>query len=411
MAHSARLKPAPRRPGSSPSPVARALSVRLSKWRAFGAGLSLAGLLSACATPSPRALVTGAEQALAQPEGFTGVRYASDDLVAAERIRKDLETGLKTSAVGHLNVLVLSGGGAHGAFGAGALTGWSETGQRPQFDVVTGISTGALIATFAFLGPDYDPMLAEAYTNGKTRNLLAPSNLWGSLFPGQAHDHPLKNLIAPYITEALLDRIAQEHKKGRRLLIGTTNLDSQQSIIWDMGAIALQTGADRRALFVDVLAASASVPGVFAPVMIPARYGDFSFREMHVDGGATAAFFLLPESLLQGPLPAGVQRRATVWVLINGQAGPSYARTPLHPMGVATRTLETAIKAANRTSLTLITSVAERNRIGLRYAAIPGDARIGDMLDFSPAGMKATFDLGQTLARDGLLWSEQVPNR
>ncbi len=405
-------KLSPRRPQPLRAKAVQALSVRLSKWRALGAGLSLAGVLSACATPTAtRDLVTGADQALAQPEGFTGVRYASDDLVAAEAFRRDLVTGLKAGDDRHLHVLVLSGGGAHGAFGAGALTGWSSTGKRPQFDVVTGISTGALIATFAFLGADYDPILAEAYTNGKARALMTAPNLWPSLFPGQTRHHPLKTLIAPYITEALLDRMAEEHKKGRRLLIGTTNLDSQQSIIWDMGAIARQTSGDRRALFIDVLAASASVPGVFAPVMIAARHGDLRFREMHVDGGATAAFFLLPESLLQAPLPAGVQHRTTVWVLINGQAGPSYARTPLHPMGVATRTLETAIKAANRTTLTLMTSVAERNRIGLRYAAIPGDARVGDMLDFSPAGMSATFDLGQSLARDGLLWSEQVRDR
>jgi predicted acylesterase/phospholipase RssA len=197
-------------------------------------------------------------------------------------------------ADGCVDVLALSGGGSGGAFGAGALAGWTRSATRPRFDIVTGVSTGALAAPFAFAGSHWDSQLKEAFTGGWSRKLLAPAGLQALFGASVFRGRPLRRLVERFITPDLLQAVAVEARTGRLLLAATTNLDTEETVVWDLGAIAIVGGDGGLALFRNVLAASASAPGVFPPVMIRVQRAGATFEEMHVDGGVTTPFFVAP---------------------------------------------------------------------------------------------------------------------
>src|SRR5947209_936043 len=187
-----------------------------------------------------------------------------------------------------LNVLAMSGGGIYGAFDVGVLNGWSAAGTRPVFDVVTGISTGGLISTFAFLGPRYDAFLHDSYVNISSDDIYRRRRLLALLRSDSfASSAPLQRRIMEAITPAVLAEVAREHAAGRRLYVGTTNLDTKRLVIWDMGGIASNGTPDALRLYQKVVLASASVPGFFPPVSIDVEFNGTRYRELHADGGAT----------------------------------------------------------------------------------------------------------------------------
>ena len=196
--------------------------------------------------------------------------------------------------------LALSGGGADGAFGAGVMIGWTAAGNRPEFAVVSGVSIGALIAPYAFLGPSYDAQLRENFAN------ITAADVFEDRITGESllDSWPLKRLIEKRMTPELLQAIAAEHRSGRRLLVGTTNMDAGRRVIWNMGAIAAQGDEKALRLFRDILLASSSIPGFFQPVAIEVEANGKTFQEMHLDGTVTAPFFVAPESTLwRKPVP------------------------------------------------------------------------------------------------------------
>ena len=204
-------------------------------------------------------------------------------------------------------VLALSGGGADGAFGAGLLTGWTARGNRPQFTFVTGASAGALIAPFAFLGSRYDEMLASVFASGEMANLLQSDGLAGLFGTGLFKTAPLRDLIARHVDDALLAAVAREYRTGRRLYVVTTNLDAQRTAIWDMGKIASSSDPGALELFRNVMTASASIPGVFSPMLIDVEAQGKRFAEMHVDGGVTTNVLILPEAVLVSGTPVSAR--------------------------------------------------------------------------------------------------------
>ena len=212
-----------------------------------------------------------------------------------------------------LNVLALSGGGADGAFGAGVLVGWTEQGTRPKFDIVTGVSTGALQSTFAFLGPQYDEQLKTLYTCTCSADLYAHRGAAGFLGDSLMDTEALKTRLASVLTDEVLDLVAAEHRTGRRLYVATTNLDAGVVTVWDMGKIAASGASNRGELFREILRASAAVPGFFKPVMIhPDADTPNDQGQMHVDGGVKAPV-LLRSFMVQQPV-----RTKNVYMLING---------------------------------------------------------------------------------------------
>jgi hypothetical protein len=358
--------------------------------------------LSGCASFS-REDFTAAEAERAALSRGSDIRFNADDPEAGVAFTARTRAQLDQSGAQQRDLLAISGGGADGAYGAGVV-GWTSTGNRPDFAVVTGVSTGALIAPFAFLGSSWDGELTAAYAGGKASDILQRRGL-GLLFSSSLFSpNRLRQLVEAYVTPAMLREVATEHAKGRRLLIVTTNLDTQQTVIWDMGAIATRQTPEALALFRDVLVASSSIPGVFPPVMIPLdETGGNPIREMHVDGAVTAPFVSIPEGMFFWEAPDGREVKSRVHVIINGQVDPAFAVTRGRISAVLARTFDSMMKSTARTHIAASRAFAERNDLDFEITMVPDDAESGS-LNFDAASMKRLFTLGRDNVIKGIAW-------
>jgi predicted patatin/cPLA2 family phospholipase len=244
------------------------------------------------------------------------------------------------------NFLALSGGGEKGAFGAGLMVGWSASGQRPEFKLVTGVSTGALIAPFAFLGPSRDQQLRHVFTGITQRNVFSPRWVMAALYNDALADTaPLFSLISEFVNAEMLADIAREYSRGRLLFIGTTNIDIQRPVLWNIGAIAASQHSGALDLVRKILLASAAIPGAFPPVLVDVESGGRRYAEMHVDGGAIAQAFLYPQALELAREAArrGIVRERNAYVVRNGRFDPDWATTERSFLSIAQRTIDTMI--------------------------------------------------------------------
>jgi len=379
---------------------------RLRKSCSVGIGcLGLMLLLTACAASSRREAPPLADRDAA-PVGFSrDVMYVDDAHQDAAGTTRLLWRARQAAMGQPLNVLVLSGGGGGVAFGAGALVGWSRTGARPDFQIVTGVSAGALLAPLAFLGPKWDPAVAEAFSGDRTRDLLQPhwiDALFGaSLYRGQ----PLVEFVNRYVSDELLRAVAAESARGRLLLVATTDLDHERSVIWDMGRIASEGGDRARRLFRDVLVASASAPGVFPPVLIRVQQEGVEFDEMHVDGGTTVPLFIAPTMAARTPDEISGLQGAKVYVIVNGQLGGPAVTTPVHMVSIVRRGVNAALESSSRTAVEIALSASNQAGMALRVSQIPDDYPYAGWLDTRPAKVAALFNFGLDCGIQGRLWS------
>ncbi|MDP4004968.1 patatin-like phospholipase family protein [Methylobacterium sp. NEAU K] len=368
--------------------------------------LGFAGQVAACGSV-PRTSYTAEQAAFASVPAIPGARVYAD--ASVETIAELAGNPQRRSA--GFNYLALSGGGGDGAYGAGVLNGWTASGTRPEFTLVSGVSTGALIAPFAFLGPSYDAYLTEFYTSGVAGELVASPNLANVLFgSGLFGDGRLRNLIGRYVTPELLTAIAEEHAKGRRLLVVTTNLDSQRAVIWNMGAIAASGAPNAVELFRDVLAASASIPAVFPPQLIDVSAGDARFQEMHVDGSVVTPVFTLPQTLLlrNGKFRAG--GKANIYVVINGRLEPDFEVTKDNTLSIVERSFTTASRARSRATLTATYALAHNIGMGFNLTYIDEDGpKASAAKGFDTAYMRALYEAGLEKGRTGTFWQHTVP--
>ena len=367
------------------------------------AALMLAFALSACGTVSREAF-TAQDLGAVAPKGLSDVRFSAADPAASLKFAQDVH---RHTAGRKVNVLAISGGGSNGAYGAGVLVGWTEAGNRPDFDIVTGVSTGALTAPFAFLGKDWDRRLTEAYTSEAADRILERRGLDLFFTASIFRNNALRDLVAKYVDPPLLYAVAIEHAKGRRLMIATTNLDTEQAMIWDMGAIASRGDAAALQLFREVLVASASIPGVFPPSLIEVEGPNRTLSEMHVDGSVTTPFFVAPETLLLSILPGQDKTGpGEVSVIVNGQIDGGFGFTKGDALSIVGRSWIAMNKAQMRTHLTANAAFTRRNGGVFRYTAIPDDAK-GDFsgLDFASEGRRALFKLGHDLGKSGAAWA------
>jgi len=308
--------------------------------------------------------------------------------------------------------LAISGGGANGAFGAGLLCGWTEKGDRPEFEIVTGISTGALIAPFAFLGPEYDPVLREVYTTVSTSSILKSRGLWGAIASDALSDNsPLWKLLAKYVDTALLDAIDAEYEKGRLLLIGTVNLDSRRSVIWNIGAIAASKDPKALELVHSILIASAAIPAAFPPVMIDVEVDGRKFQEMHVDGGCLNEVFLYPTSFvpLEVRKATRVERERRIYVIRNSRLDPEWAATERQTLSIAERAISALIHSQGLGDLNRMFLTARRDGMDFNLAYIPEDFHEVPHEPFDRKYMGKLFKVGYDLARAGYPWSKTPP--
>jgi hypothetical protein len=311
-----------------------------------------------------------------------------------------------------VSFLAISGGGSDGAFGAGLLVGWTARGDRPEFDIVTGVSTGALTAPFAFLGPRYDAALKSVYTSYSTNQLVTKHPVRGLLGgDALASNAPLAGVIAGFITPEFLQEVAHEHARGRRLLIGTTNLDAQRPVIWDMGRIASSGDPGALALFRNVLLASAAIPGLFPPVYIEVNAEGQLRQEMHVDGGTTNQVFLLPTQIKSGSIDAklGISPIRRLYIVRNGRIDPEFKVVKASTLAIAGRSISTLIKTQGIGDLYQMYEFAKRNGVAYNLAYIPGSFPDTSTEAFDPAYMSKLFDLGLQLGKGGNPWKKTPP--
>jgi len=312
------------------------------------------------------------------------------------------------------NVLVLSAGGAYGAYPAGVLAGWSEAGTRPQFDVVTGVSTGALVATLAFLGPDRDPELKRFYTRVTERDVFARRpQLSVLLADALADSRPLERLIEQAVDAELLRQVACEHRKGRRLYVGTTHLDARRLVVWDMGEIAARGRPEDLTLFRKILLASASLPGLLPPVAIPVEVDGKTYEEMHVDGGVTASLFFRPPHVPREELAALGERPlagSNVYVIVAGKlfADPE----PVQPrfLAIVNSSVSALLHSQTRGDLYEVYALALATGMNYKLAAVPQAVRVpGSSTTFDPVAMNRLYEVGRRQAGSPGLWRATPP--
>jgi predicted acylesterase/phospholipase RssA len=333
------------------------------------------------------------------------VRFLSTDRASVEaRSLAGVQRLRSSSKDGTVRALVLSGGGAGGAFGAGALVGLSRRHERPQYAVVTGVSAGALIAPFAFLGPEWDSQLTEAFTSGRGER-MSLGGLLGLPFGASHRSAALTALVDHYVTLDLINAVAAEAATGRLLWVATTDLDKQETVIWDLGVIALRGGESARRLFRDVLVASASVPGVFDPVLIHVQQGDRLYDEMHVDGNASTSLFIGPVAAYFAQLDQHSLDGARIYVLINGQIIEAPETTPFKLGPIVARTFSVALKHMSRAQVIAIDQFGEKYRMSVQSTYLPFDYPKYSSADFRVSTMRPLFEYGARCAESGRLWT------
>ncbi len=304
-----------------------------------------------------------------------------------------------------VSILALSGGGADGAFGAGALVGLTHAGSRPQFSVVTGVSVGALIAPYAFLGSAWDDKLAEVYTSGRAEHLLQSRGL-GMLFGSSEYrGAPLRALVDRYATDALVQAVAHEAATGRLLLVATTDVWTGEPVVWDLGSIAMNGGPGARELFRDVLVASASVPGLFPPVVIRVHDQDLLLEEVHVDATFTMPFFV-PSAFVEPPRDSiDPSQHTSVYIIVDGKLSEQPIAIRLRTRPILSRSVSAGLNQMLRTTLELTAANAELEGAQLKFAAIPVVYPRLDSFDFQTAKMRSLFRYGYECAQAGRLWT------
>jgi Patatin-like phospholipase len=382
----------------------------MRRWRR--SGLMLGALILAGCGTAPRVPYTAADETAAVIPNMADVRVFADAPAAqfGKVVCANLNLFAAPGDAPTPTYLALSGGGADGAYGAGVLNGWTAAGTRPEFTIVTGVSTGALIAPFAFLGPGYDDLLRRFYTSGVAASLLASPRPLELLFgSGLFSNQRLRELIARYVDQPMLARIAAEHAKGRCLAVATTDLDAQRVVVWDMGRIASYGSPAALELFRDVLVASSSSPVIFPPVFIDAAANGRTIHEMHVDGAVTAPVFALPAAFLLSNVRLHGRLHLNMYVLINSDIDPDFRVVPNRIADIAGQTVSTMIKDRFRSVIFRTYEFAQENRLGFNLTYID-EAELDCGVGFDTACMRRLYQYGYQKARSGGFWQTSPPS-
>ena len=311
------------------------------------------------------------------------------------------------------SILVVTGGGSYGAYPAGVLVGWTATGTRPEFDVVTGISTGALLGAFAFLGPSEDGELQRCYTTLRDEDIYRRNRLIPALLSESFADTaPLAKLIERTASDERIARFAVEHQKGRRFYVGTTDLDARRAIVWDMGAIASRGTPESRDLFRKVLLASASIPGFFPPVRIPVTVDGRRYVERHIDGGTTSSMFFAPPGCRprRADLPPGWLHGSDIYILVAGKMYPDPAPVKARTIAIAGNAVSTIVYDQTRSDLHKLFLLSTMTGMSYNVSVIPRELESPlESTKFDPVEMKRLFCAGAEWARGGRKWRVTPP--
>ncbi len=379
--------------------------------------LALACLVgTGCSIPDRGDAVPRVDTARAMPLGIPNARFYADGdarLMVDEGMKSGVREAAALRAAGASPTkippayfLAVSGGGDNGAFGAGIMNGWTAIGTRPTFKMVTGVSTGALIAPFAFLGSDYDAQLREVYTTMTPEKVFRMRGITAALFDdAMADTGPLAEIIAKYADQKMLDAIAAEYNKGRLLMIGTTDLDAQRPVIWNIGAIAASGHPGSLDLFRKILRASAAIPGAFQPVLIDVELDGKKYQELHVDGGAIAQLFLYPPSIDI----ASLKRERHAYIIRNARLDPDYAMAERRTITIAGRAIATMLAASGVNDVLRTYFISQRDKVDYNLAYIGRDFEASKKGEFDQAYMNALYEYGVRQIVEGRAWHKHPP--
>ncbi|MBY0512773.1 MAG: patatin-like phospholipase family protein [Gemmataceae bacterium] len=387
-----------------------------------GLTLALLGLALAAGCASRQRCHSCRPPELARASGLVPANPTGDaddplDADAVRALANQFRSGYQSPATPAkpANVLALSGGGKYGAYSVGALCGWTATGTRPTFDVVTGVSTGGLIATFAFLGPKYDERMTRVYTAVTDRDIYTKRRPAAILWSDSAADSaPLKRLIDSQVDDEMMAEAARAHAAGRRLYVGTTDVDTRRLVIWDLGAIAASGRPDAKDLVRKVLLATASPPGFFPPVEIDTTVNGQRYTELHVDGGATTGVFLRAATLPvdREALRAGRQPLAgsNAYVIVAGKLYADPSCTDRRTVRIGESSLRSLLYSQTRGELYRIYTLCLLGGMKYHLTAIPEDYQVGsDAMSFDPAEMKRLYEAGYATMTGGRAWRDTPP--
>ena len=379
-------------------------------------------LLSGCSSLTRLDAVPQEQLAEAKIPGLENIRYRvgiDTEAMAKEgatSIRQELNWRNSKGLTGPLpavHFLAISGGGDKGAFAAGLLNGWSKSKTRPEFKLVTGISTGALIAPFAFLGEKYDSHIKDFYTNTQPKDIFNPRGMFAAIFSdAMADNNPLWKRLTKEINRTLLDEIAKEYKKGRLLLIGTTDLDARQGVIWNMTKIASSKDPRALHLFRSIIIASTSIPGGFPPVMINVEIDGKKHQEMHVDGGTVAQVFVYPPAIKLKTLAKSLnaQRERNLYIIRNSRLDPDWANTERQVLSIAKRAIGSLIQTQGIGDLYRIYATSQRDGVAYNLAYIPASFNEEHLKDFDTKYMRALYNHAYKLSVNGYKWEKTPPS-
>jgi len=386
--------------------------------------LMAALLVSACASEPLRNPVPHEHMDRAEVVDMPGVRVWGDEVSGV--LHQDLVESIQNEKPGlfpraadgafQYSALSLSGGGDHGAFGAGFLKGWSEAGTRPTFKIVSGISTGALIAPFAMLGSEYDGALQAAYTTVSASDIYTSKSLLGAYWrESLADNHPLEILVHETVNDEVIDAIAQAHRNGQRLFIGTTNLDAQRPVIWNMGLVANSGHPRAYDIFRQILVASAAIPVLFPPVYIDVESSGEVYEEMHVDGGTVGQMFFLGASIGWRKVlseASGIDDpvdRSTLFLIVDGEVDPEAEQVRRRLISITNRTISTLVKVSAWSALYRMYLHSEADGYRFQYVGLPEDYEPTSSQPYNPADMQRMFDIGFDMGRSGEGWRTRPP--
>ncbi len=382
--------------------------------------LVLSALSSACSMLDRQAAVPPEDRRAATVLGIPNARFFSDEIGTIEQeqrqalLREAKHLGVKKGGVlPTAHVLTLSGGGDNGAFGAGLLVGWTAHGDRPQFKLVTGVSTGALISVYAFLGPEYDPLLTEVYTQ------LDPSQIYQERFlpvaaiaqDALSDTGPLYRTISHYFNEEVMRKIAREYENGRLLAIQTTDLDAGKPVFWNIGAIAASGHPKALDLIRHILLASAAIPAAFPPVLFDVEVDGKPYQELHVDGGAVSQSFVGPAGLNteKAREEAGFRRKVVTYVVRNGKLKAEWSDVDRQTLSVAQKAVSVLTNYSGVGDLYKIYMIVKRGGGAFNLAFIGDDFNAPHPFDFDRGYMKALYSYAFDKAKGGYPWEHAPP--
>lgn len=378
-------------------------------------------LAQGCAGPVRKEAVPAAFTNQAVIPGMAEVRYrVGIDTEALQResiasVRREQALLASTGRRGGLPpavFLAVSGGGDNGAFGAGLLNGWTAAGDRPEFKLVTGVSTGALIAPFAFLGPAYDEQLERFYTTTGPADIAKQRSILAAVTSDALADNaPLWQLVSREVNQSLLDAIAREYDKGRLLFVATVDLDARQTVLWNLTKIAASKDPNALALFRSLMIASASIPGAFPPVMIDVEANGRAYQEMHVDGGTMSQVFVYPPSLDLDALSRklGTQRERRAYIIRNARLDPEWAQVERRTMNIAGRAISSLIHTQGIGDLYRIYLTCQRDGVDFNLAYVPASFNAPHREEFDTEFMRALYKTGYDMAAKGYPWEKAPP--